>query len=394
MSYSYRFTLVATIRPTAPRPFLTWIEACIRGESPGPVFDIPEVARGMAEDAAWLLGQAGRLTVASQSREGTSWELAAHLSNVRDGASAALYGLPFLVAPHCEDGTIAVMWTDLVPDVDPTHFFVQDGVAYVGRRNGLPVPAVDGDVDAYVWRLGTDAPTVEAAARFGIAEPETFVRRAERSGQAALARHLLARSVVRGLRGLNLDDDRLQHAARLGAEVVLNLIEAGGDPLVVKNSPGWQLQEVSARERYAALPPRPSGRAIMGIVESLDEVALESLDAGPKRLVEGETITVLTPLALVARGPMIYETDDAGRRYGTNHRLTVDVPPGSQLELTKVYDMGHAECRPVAGDFFSWIRPSEHGVGGEPAAPVAGAEEYTLGWIRPEDEGRLFERGR
>ena len=393
MSYSYRFTLVAMIRTTAPHEFLTWIESCISGEPPSPAFEVPEVAHGMVGDAAWLLAQAGRLTAASQSREGTSWELAVHLSNVRDAASAALYGLPLLVAPYCENGTIAVMWTDLA-DVDPVHFFVQDGVPYVGRRNGLPLPAVDGDPDAHVWRLGTETPTVEAVARFGIADAQTFVREAENSGEPALARHLLARSVVRALRDADLDDDRPQHAARLGAELVLKLIEDGGDPLVVKDSPGWQLQEVSARDRYGALPAPPSGRVISRILDALDEVSLESLDAGPKRLVEGETITVLAPLTLVASGPMVSATDDAGRRYGSNHRLDVEVPVGSHLALTKVYDKGHAECRPVAGDFFSWIRPRDRESRGEPAAPVADAEEYTLGWIRPEDEGRLFERRR
>ena len=161
---------------------------------------------------------------------------------------------------------------------------------------------------------------------------------------------------------------------------------------MVKDSPGWQLQEVSARDRYGSVPARPSGRVITQVVNGLDGVPLESLDAGPKRLREGETITVLAPLALVARGPMVYAKDDAGRRYGSNHRLDIEVPVGSHLELTKVYDKGHAECRPVAGEFFSWIRLSDHGSRGEPAAPVAGAEEYTLGSIRPEDEGRLFVR--
>ena len=53
-----------------------------------------------------------------------------------------------------------------------------------------------------------------------------------------------------------------------------------------------------------SLPARPSGRVVIKILDGLDEVSLESLDAGPKRLVEGETITVLAPLALVARRPM------------------------------------------------------------------------------------------
>jgi hypothetical protein len=394
MSYSYRFTLVATIRPTPPREFRTWIESCISGESPAPEFEVPEVASAMVEDAAWLLAQAGSLTVAWQSTEATSWELAVHPSNVRDDASAAVYGLPLLVAPYCEDGTIAVLWTDMPADVDPTHFFVQDGVAYVGHRNGLPLPAVEGNPGAYVWRLGIDTPTVKAVARFGVAEPETFVRRAEESGQPALARHLLARSVVRALGDLDLDEERLQHAARLGAELVLNLIDAGGDPLMVKDSPGWQLQEVGGQDRYGSLPARPSGRAIARLVDALAEVALESLDAGPKRLVEGETITVLAALPLVARGPMIDATDEVGRRYGSGHRLDLEVPVGSQLKLTKVYDKGHAECRPLAGDFSAWIRPGGPNSRRQPAEPVAGAEEYTLGWIRPDDEGRLFERRR
>ena len=83
-------------------------------------------------------------------------------------------------------GAHTVMWTDLA-DVDPIHFFVQDGVAYVGRRNGLPVPAVDGDPDAHVWGLGVETPTVEAVVRFGIGDAEMFVRGAESSGQCRFA---------------------------------------------------------------------------------------------------------------------------------------------------------------------------------------------------------------
>ena len=56
---------------------------------------------------------------------------------------------------------------------------------------------------------------------------------------------------------------------------------------------------------------------------------------------------------------MVYATDEAGRRYGSNHRLDIEVPVGSHLAVAKVYDMGHAECRSVGGDFFTWIRPSD-----------------------------------
>jgi hypothetical protein len=63
-------------------------------------------------------------------------------------------------------------------------------------------------------------------------------------------------------------------------------------------------------------------------------------------------VTVLAPLTLTARGT----------------RERVELAPGTRLEVTLAYDKGHAEAR------------------------VAGGEGEPLGWLRPEDEGRLFLR--
>jgi hypothetical protein len=134
---------------------------------------------------------------------------------------------------------------------------------------------------------------------------------------------------------------------------VLDLLDAGGDPLVVQQTPGWQLQEVDPVTRYAGHRVRGTGRVITAVAECFDE--LVDLDAGPKRLAPGEILTTLAPLTLSVRG--------------TGQQRPVDIAPGTRLELTEVYAKGHAECRALdAGD-------------------------EILGWIEAEDEGRLFRRG-
>lgn len=398
---------MATIPPSAPGELVEWIEACIAGQPTVPQFDIPEIAADMVDDAAWLLGLAGRLTWCSKSPEGTEWLLSVHAPDVHENEANAVYGLPLLIAPHCQAGTIAAFWTDMAPDVDPDLVFVQDGVMFVGQRNGLPVPAVESDDDeAVVWRLGTETATVEDLARFGVPDPERAARHAEQSGEPVLARHLLARSVGRALRAADLttlDPDggplteaehaRLRAAASRGAQLTLEVIDAGGDPGVVPDSPGWQLQEVSRGQRLRRRS-RSSGRVITHLVEALDQVNRggADLDAGPRHLTEGETLRALAPLRLKARGPVIWTTTSTGSRSEGTHDLDVEVPPGAQLVVTKVYEKGHAECRPAEGDFLPWIDTGRSHRRQEPAEPVAATEEYALGWIRPEDEGRLFER--
>ena len=268
---------------------------------------------------------------------------------------------------------------------------------------GSPAAAVNADGGNPAWTLGFELPTAEELTRLGIGEGETLIREERLFGVPGLARHLLARAVVRRLRDADLtalwasehvteaERVRLQAAVRLGAQLTLEAIEAGGDPLLVKNTPGWQLQEVRAEDRCAPQPAGGSGRPLTSLTESLGEVADASLDAGPKRLIEREVITVLAPLALVASGPRVYTTDEARRIAGGEHHLTLEVPAGAQLEVTRVFDRGHAECRPVGADFTAWIRPADH-LYGQPAEPVAAPEDYRIGWIQPEDEGRLFKR--
>ena len=402
VGYSIRFSLMTTLGPSTPPEVLGWIRECTAGQSAEPAFEVLPVAAPMVKDASWLLSVAS-VTIAEawRGREGTAWNVSVQIADLNDEGQGGTYGLAFLMAPFSDDGLLAVSWTDMTPDVEPTLFLVQDGVPWVSGYRCQPVPAIVGEPPAdLVWRLGVDTPNIEDLERLGVPNPHA-ARAAEAStGQPLLARHLLSRSVVRALRDLDVDQlatgaalgeqerARLRAAAEAGARLALEVVEAGGDPLLVKDTPGWQLQEVQARSRYLTTDPRGSGRLLTGLAASLDEVGPGGIDAGPKRLVEGETITTLAPVTLSAHGPLIWAPDG---RSATAHHLHVDVPRGERLVLTKVYEKGHAECRPVGSDLAAWLRSNDH-FPDQPGELIAPPEEYTVGWINPQDEGRLFQR--
>jgi hypothetical protein len=153
VSFSYRFSLQCTLVRPVPPDVVEWIESCRDGNPVAPRFEVSELAADMADQAGSLLADA--------AVDLSAWGHLSVQAVVHEAEGEGTYGLAMVLAPYCEEGTVGAMWTDMDPDVDPTLFFVQDGVLFVGNRNGSPEPAVGEDEPRVVWRLGTDAATVE-----------------------------------------------------------------------------------------------------------------------------------------------------------------------------------------------------------------------------------------
>lgn len=381
MSYRYHFFARFEWRPDAPPEPAAWVRAVMDDEHAVRDFEVPEPAGDMAELAGWMLSQPGVTTVDDW---GTTVSALVH-----DDDQVTMYGLVWMLAPFTVDGLVAVAWTDMAPDVDPTLFFVQDGVMWVGGPYRTPAPATtDPDADEPVWRLGTDPMSAVELERFGLSGATELAGRAGPD----VARQLLARSIAFGLDELAGGDTDRRAAAEAGARLVLDLLDEGGDPRIDRDSPGWQLQEVDRHSRYGGGPVRLTGRAVARLGAALDEVGAPDLGQVQLRLVEGEVVEVIGTLALDAYGPLVPIDVGAGEAGSTTHRFLVDVPVGARLRLTKVYEKGHAECWPVDADPFAWpCRPHPHLPGLDPR-PVGPPGAYRLYHLDPRDEDRLWRR--
>lgn len=387
MSCSLFFSLHARLRPGTPAAVIEWLEARIAGRDDAPGFAVEEPAAPYMEDVGWLLGLPGaaHLTVTSVSADGSSeWYLTAH-ARLHDDSEGGVWGLPFLLAPYCEDGMVATAWSDL-DDVSPILFLVQDGVAFVGGRGQPPMAVAAPDGPEPVWRLGHDPVDPAELERYGAPAPESTAADGDQAGEAVLARHLFVRSVLRAVE--NAGDGRAD--VERGARAVLDALDAGGDPSALEDSPGWTLQEVRGDERRRPGLPAPSGRPLRRLGAAADALGSARLDAGPHPLRAGDRVRSLPGLRLGAHGPTTYYDDPhTGHRTGTSHILSLEPTPGTLLEVTKVHGRGHAECLPVDGDWVGWIVPSRF-PSPLPDHLLYDAAEYAVGVIDPADEGRLF----
>lgn len=351
------------------------------GSAPVIPFEVPEIAEGMLDDVPWLLAGPAHVQV-------DRWGATVAAANIHDDAQMTLYGLVFLLAPQCVDGTAAVSWTDMWPDDEPSVFWVQDGVAFIGGPNGTPIAAT-AEEEPPPWRVAGTEVTADELAWLGVPGGEALAA----DPGPAISRHLLARSIASGLDEYAAGDAERRAAAEAGARLVLGLIEEGGDPSVVKDTPGWQLQEVRRRDRTGGGRSIPStGREVTDLVAALDEIGAHRPVGVPGRLRVGEVIELLEPIVVHAFGPDV-TLEWNGMPSTTAHTFDAEVPAGTQLILTVVYDLGHAQCGPVEGDdAFAWPRLPPSNPFGMSPDPVAPADQYTFGPIDPKDEGTRFRR--